>query len=83
LAYLRRFPFTLMIDRAFVNELLSTTMPMPSCMISQLATTLNMRTVAEGVESATQLAVVTDAGCHEVHGTCAACSRRVFKVRRD
>jgi diguanylate cyclase (GGDEF)-like protein len=70
LAYLRRFPFdTLKIDRAFVNELLLNDDANAIVrMISQLATTLNMRTVAEGVESATQLAVVSDAGCHEVQG---------------
>jgi EAL domain-containing protein (putative c-di-GMP-specific phosphodiesterase class I) len=37
-------------------------------MISQLALTLNMRTVAEGVESASQLSVVSSVGCDEVQG---------------
>ncbi len=70
LAYLRRFPFdTLKIDRAFVNEvLLQKDARAIVKMIAQLATTLGMRTVCEGVETAQQLAVVAKAGCHEVQG---------------
>jgi EAL domain-containing protein (putative c-di-GMP-specific phosphodiesterase class I) len=37
-------------------------------MISQLALTLNMRTVAEGVETAAQLSVVSSVGCDEIQG---------------
>ena len=70
LAYLRRFPFdTLKIDRAFVNELMNSIDTRAIVqMISQLAVTLNMRTVAEGVESASQLAVVSSVGCDEIQG---------------
>ena len=70
LAYLRRFPFdTLKIDRAFVNELMTSLDTRAIVqMISQLAVTLNMRTVAEGVESASQLAAVTAVGCDEIQG---------------
>ena len=70
LAYLRRFPFdTLKIDRAFVNELMNSIDTRAIVqMISQLAVTLNMRTVAEGVESAAQLSVVSSVGCDEVQG---------------
>ena len=70
LAYLRRFPFdTLKIDRAFVNELMNSIDTRAIVqMISQLALTLNMRTVAEGVESAAQLSVVSSVGCDEVQG---------------
>jgi EAL domain-containing protein (putative c-di-GMP-specific phosphodiesterase class I) len=70
LAYLRRFPFdTLKIDRAFVNELMTSIDTRAIVqMISQLALTLNMRTVAEGVESASQLSVVSSVGCDEVQG---------------
>jgi diguanylate cyclase (GGDEF)-like protein len=87
LAYLRRFPFdTLKIDRAFVNELLlSENANAIVRMIAQLASTLNMRTVAEGVESATQLAVVSDAGCHEIQGYLASPPRSLVdfvEVRR-
>jgi diguanylate cyclase (GGDEF)-like protein/PAS domain S-box-containing protein len=70
LAYLRRFPFdTLKIDRAFVNEMLLREDAQAIVrMISELAGTLGMRTVAEGVESLPQLAAVARAGCHEVQG---------------
>ena len=70
LAYLRRFPFdTLKIDRAFVNELMNSIDTRAIVqMISQLAVTLNMRTVAEGVESASQLSAVSSVGCDEIQG---------------
>ena len=70
LAYLRRFPFdTLKIDRAFVNELMNSLDTRAIVqMISQLAVTLNMRTVAEGVESPAQLSVVSSVGCDEIQG---------------
>jgi len=70
LAYLRRFPFdTLKIDRAFVNEvLLRKDARAIVQMIAQLAATLGMRTVCEGVETPQQLAVVAKAGCQEVQG---------------
>jgi diguanylate cyclase (GGDEF)-like protein/PAS domain S-box-containing protein len=70
LAYLRRFPFdTLKIDRAFVNELMNSIDTRAIVqMISQLAVTLNMRTVAEGVESASQLSAVSAVGCDEIQG---------------
>jgi len=70
LAYLRRFPFdTLKIDRAFVNELMTSIDTRAIVqMIAQLAVTLNMRTVAEGVESPAQLSAVTAVGCDEIQG---------------
>ncbi len=70
LAYLRRFPFdTLKIDRAFVNEMLLRKDARAIVqMISQLADTLGMRTVCEGVETEQQLTAVAQAGCHEVQG---------------
>jgi diguanylate cyclase (GGDEF)-like protein len=70
LAYLRRFPFdTLKIDRAFINEvLLRKDARAIVQMIADLADTLSMRTVCEGVETEQQLAVVARAGCHEIQG---------------
>ncbi len=70
LAYLRRFPFdTLKIDRAFVNELMASIDTRAIVqMITQLAQTLDMRTVAEGVESAAQLDAVSSVGCDEIQG---------------
>jgi diguanylate cyclase (GGDEF)-like protein/PAS domain S-box-containing protein len=70
LAYLRRFPFdTLKIDRAFVDELMASLDARAIVqMISQLAETLGMCTVAEGVETAAQLAAVRAVGCDEIQG---------------
>jgi len=70
LSYLRSFPFdTIKIDRSFVRDL-----PQRSdCAaiieaIASLARRLDMRSVAEGVETIEQLTVVAGAGCDEVQG---------------
>ena len=70
LAYLRRFPFdTLKIDRAFVHEALGREDARAIVhSIAALAATLGMRTVCEGVETASQLAAVSAAGCDQVQG---------------
>ncbi len=70
LAYLRQFPFdTLKIDRSFVMELLvKKDAEAIVQMIVQLANTLDMRTVSEGVETPEQLEAVARAGCHDVQG---------------
>ncbi len=84
LAYLRRFPFdTLKIDRAFVNEvLLQKDARAIVRMIAQLATTLGMRTVCEGVETAQQLAVVAKAGCDEVQGYLVSPPRPLIELQK-
>ncbi|CAN5835636.1 EAL domain-containing protein [soil metagenome] len=70
LAYLRRFPFdTLKIDRSFVREL----MQRPDAraivkMILGLARTLQMKTVAEGVEEPAQAGLLTHHGCTTLQG---------------
>jgi len=70
LAYLRRFPFdTLKIDRAFVRELMSRHDARAIVRtIIDLARTLGMHTLAEGVEEPAQLAVLREAGCHAIQG---------------
>ena len=70
LSYLRRFPFdTLKIDRAFVNELvLESDARAIVQMMADLAGTLGMRTVCEGVETVEQLRAVSQAGCDQVQG---------------
>ena len=70
LSYLRRFPFdTLKIDRTFVNEILLRKDARAIVqMIANLATTLGMRTVCEGVETAEQLRAVREAGCDQIQG---------------
>ncbi len=74
LAYLRRFPFdTLKIDRAFVRELMTRSDARAIVRtIIQLAGTLGMSTVAEGVEEPAQLEVLLRAQCHAIQGFLAA-----------
>jgi diguanylate cyclase (GGDEF)-like protein len=70
LAYLRRFPFdTLKIDRSFVRELMSRGDARAIVRtIVGLARTLQMNTVAEGVEEAQQLDVLGAFGCSAIQG---------------
>ena len=70
LAYLRRFPIdTLKIDIAFIREVTSN--PQDAAItrpIIELAHSLNLRAVAEGVETQAQLAFLKDAGCDQIQG---------------
>lgn len=70
LAYLRRFPLdTLKIDIAFIREVTSN--PQDAAIartIIELAHSLNLRAVAEGVETAAQLAFLKEAGCDQIQG---------------
>jgi diguanylate cyclase (GGDEF)-like protein/PAS domain S-box-containing protein len=70
LAYLRRFPFdTLKIDSSFVRELLQRRDARAIVRtIAGLARTLNMRTVAEGVEEPAQAGVLRQYGCDLIQG---------------
>jgi EAL domain-containing protein (putative c-di-GMP-specific phosphodiesterase class I) len=70
LNYLRRFPFDkIKIDQSFIRDLPSRA----ECVaivraIAELAKTLGMQTVAEGVETADHLQRVAGAGCNAVQG---------------
>ena len=70
LSYLRRFPFDkIKIDQTFIRDLPSRT----ECVaivraVADLAKTLGMITVAEGVETADHLQRVAAAGCDQVQG---------------
>ena len=70
LSYLKRLPVCkLKIDRSFVRDL--TTDPNDRGIaktIVDLANSLAMQTVAEGVETEAQLAVLRDMGCDQVQG---------------
>ncbi|CRM81497.1 Cyclic di-GMP phosphodiesterase Gmr [Pseudomonas sp. 31 R 17] len=70
LAYLRRFPIdTLKIDIAFIREV--TTNPQDAAItrtIIELAHSLKLRVVAEGVETQAQLAFLKEAGCDQIQG---------------
>ncbi|WP_246018284.1 putative bifunctional diguanylate cyclase/phosphodiesterase [Pelagibacterium montanilacus] len=70
LSYLRAFPFDkIKIDRAFMGDIASRpeSRAIVKAMIG-LGTSLGMTTVAEGVETAEQLAVVRAEGCTQVQG---------------
>jgi EAL domain-containing protein (putative c-di-GMP-specific phosphodiesterase class I) len=70
LSYLRGFPFDkIKIDQTFVRDLTQR----EDCMaivtaVAQLAKSLQMTTVAEGVETPEHLAKVRAAGCTQVQG---------------
>ena len=65
LAYLRRLPFdTLKIDRSFVHEMLSSTEARAIVRsVVDLAATLKIATIAEGVESQSQVDALVAEGC--------------------
>jgi diguanylate cyclase (GGDEF)-like protein len=70
LSYLRSFPFDkIKIDQSFIRDLPSQS----ECVaivraVTDLATTLGMKTVAEGVETQDHLARVQAAGCDQAQG---------------
>jgi diguanylate cyclase (GGDEF)-like protein len=70
LSYLRNFSFDkIKIDRSFVRDMSER----KDCLaivnaVAGLAKSLEMSTVAEGIETSEQLAHVTQAGCNEVQG---------------
>lgn len=65
LAYLRRLPFdTLKIDRSFVHEMLASAEARAIVRsVVDLASTLKIATIAEGVESESQLLALVAEGC--------------------
>lgn len=70
LAYLQRFPIdTLKIDRAFINDVEHNTDSQHVLdTILFLAEKLNLATVAEGVETESQLALIRERGCKIIQG---------------
>ncbi len=70
LAYLKRFPIqTLKIDKSFIRHIQDTSEDQEIVRtIIALARTLNLTTVAEGVESKPQLELVHSMGCDEAQG---------------
>lgn len=70
MSYLRRFPIDkLKIDRVFINEIVSR--PEDASIVRaivSLAHSLNLKVVAEGVESPAQLDFLNAAGCDEYQG---------------
>ena len=70
LSYLKRFPIdTLKIDRSFVRDATTNTDDQKIIKtIISMAQTLNMNTVAEGVENKEQLDFLARQGCHMMQG---------------
>ncbi len=70
LAYLKRFRVEkLKIDRSFVADVTSNEEGAAlSRAVIGIARSLNMRAIAEGVETAEQLAFLREAGCNEIQG---------------
>ncbi|MBK6471737.1 MAG: EAL domain-containing protein [Betaproteobacteria bacterium] len=70
MAYLLRFPFDLLkIDRAFVLEMMARDDARALVRtIVEMARTLGMETIAEGVEDSAQLEVLREAGCDAIQG---------------
>ncbi len=70
LAYLKKFPAqTLKIDRSFVDGLPADRDDAAiTCAVISLAHSLDMRVVAEGVETRSQLSFLADTGCDEAQG---------------
>jgi len=70
LSYLRRFPFDkLKIDRAFIKEI--TQNPEDNAIthaISEMAHSLNMIVIAEGVETESQMNYLKHSACDEIQG---------------
>jgi EAL domain-containing protein (putative c-di-GMP-specific phosphodiesterase class I) len=70
LGYLRRFPIrALKIDRTFVHDIATDPTSAALCRaIVALGTSLDLRVVAEGVETVEQLRLLRAFGCHEMQG---------------
>jgi len=84
LSYLRSFPFDkLKIDRSFVAGLADSEEDISIVRaITGLAHSLQMTTIAEGVETERQLALVRDLGCTELQGNLFSPALPVREVER-
>jgi diguanylate cyclase (GGDEF)-like protein/PAS domain S-box-containing protein len=70
LAYLKRFPFDFIkIDRAFITDITKSAKDaMIATAVIAMGHSLNLRVVAEGVETEGQLAYLRQHGCDEIQG---------------
>ncbi|MBC7859308.1 MAG: bifunctional diguanylate cyclase/phosphodiesterase, partial [Burkholderiaceae bacterium] len=70
LSYLKRFPIdVLKIDKSFVDDVTSSISDAAIALsVISLAHNLNMKVLAEGVETREQLAFLTEHGCDEMQG---------------
>jgi diguanylate cyclase (GGDEF)-like protein len=82
LSYLRSFPFDkIKIDQSFVRDITTSadSMAIVRAVIG-LGAEFGVTTVAEGVETAEQLAILREAGCNEVQGFCFSEARPVDEL---
>ncbi|MRW88701.1 EAL domain-containing protein [Duganella sp. FT80W] len=70
LSYLKRFPIdVLKIDKSFVDDVTTNSADAAIALsVISLAHNLNMRVIAEGVETREQVRFLTDRGCDEMQG---------------
>ena len=70
LGYLQKFPFNkIKIDQCFIRDIeVHTDRQAIFRAVTTLASTLHMKTVAEGVETEAELTCIRAAGCDEVQG---------------
>jgi diguanylate cyclase (GGDEF)-like protein/PAS domain S-box-containing protein len=70
LSYLRQFPVdTLKVDQSFVREIKSETSDAPIiCAVINMGRSLNLRVIAEGIDTAEQLAYLQAYGCDRGQG---------------
>jgi diguanylate cyclase (GGDEF)-like protein/PAS domain S-box-containing protein len=70
LSYLKRFPIdVLKIDKSFVDDVTTNTADAAIALsVISLAHNLNMRVIAEGVETREQVQFLTERGCDEMQG---------------
>jgi diguanylate cyclase (GGDEF)-like protein len=84
LSYLRSFPFDkIKIDRSFIQDLGNGTQPAAIVQaVTNLAKSLNMTSVAEGVETQEQKSVLQSMGCTEMQGYLFSKARPAKEIRQ-
>ena len=83
LSYLKRFPFDkIKIDRCFVSDIEVDGSADIVQAVVNIATSRNMITTAEGVETEQQKALLTKLGCTQMQGYLFSRPRPAFEVRR-
>ena len=69
LSYLQHLPVSILkIDKAFISSLSDTTSVTLTQTIVQLANALGLKTIAEGIETTTQLQICRQLGCNHGQG---------------
>jgi EAL domain-containing protein (putative c-di-GMP-specific phosphodiesterase class I) len=83
LSYLRRFPFDkIKIDRCFVSDIDAGGSSSIVRAVVNIATALNMTTVAEGVETEAQRTLLRELGCTEMQGYLFSAAKPAAEVKK-